>query len=135
MNEFTAIKNNQDIAEFLDKANGLHDGYIISVKYSNNGIKHINGGYTFNPEFTELAISILVTSINDTAVELLFENIDQWQIKEGHFEITETAISFTESGSVIWTDDCSTSPEFLNEGSYVIAKTMKWRINNESLKD
>ena len=37
-----SINNTNDINEFLDKTNSLHDGYIVEVKYNNNGISKIN---------------------------------------------------------------------------------------------
>jgi len=61
MNEFIPIKNNKDIKRFLDETNSLHDGYIISVNYSNNSITRIDGGFSFAPEATKLNIRILVT--------------------------------------------------------------------------
>ena len=42
--------------------------------------------------------------------------------------ITDTAVSFTDKGFVVWADDASTDPEAPEYGSYVIARAMKWRF-------
>ncbi|MBQ9125861.1 MAG: hypothetical protein IJY13_04295, partial [Clostridia bacterium] len=76
---FNSIKSKRDVEIFLDSDNSLHDGYVIGVQYSNNGISAIKDGYQFDPEQTKLAIRILVTSIWDTVVELEFENLLEWQ--------------------------------------------------------
>jgi len=33
-----SIKRPNDIKDFLDKTNSLHDGYVVEVKYNNDGI-------------------------------------------------------------------------------------------------
>lgn len=128
MNEFIPIKNNKDIKRFLDETNSLHDGYIISVNYSNNSITRIDGGYRFALEATKLSIRILVTSLRDAIVELYFEDIIEWQIFDNLCDITDTAIVFDKHDHIIWADDNFTSRESLVNGSYVIANKMKWRI-------
>ena len=35
---YNSIRSNEDVKYFLEKTNSLHDGYIISVQYTNNGI-------------------------------------------------------------------------------------------------
>ena len=122
------IKTKEDIENFLDKINALHDGYIIGVQYTNEGITKSDCGYHFNPEQTKLIIQVLVTSICDTIVELEFENLLEWQIKDNQWDITDTSIMFDENGSIIWLDDIYTTAEEMKKGSYVIAKTMRWRI-------
>ena len=122
------IKTKEDIENFLDKTNALHDGYIIGVQYTNEGITKSDYGYYFNPEQTKLIIQVLVTSIYDTIVELEFENLLEWQIKDNQRDITDTSIMFDENGSIIWLDDVYTTAEEMKKGSYVIAKTMQWRI-------
>ena len=106
----------------------MHDGYVIGVQYSNNGISAIENGYQFDPEQTKLAIRILVTSILDTVVELEFENLLEWQIRDNQFEITDTAIVFNEQGWIVWTDDVYINMDELKKNSYVIAKSMRWRV-------
>lgn len=125
---FNIIKTKEDIENFLDKANALHDGYVISVQYTNDGITKLDYGHYFNPEQTKLIIQVLVTSIYDTIIDIAFENLLEWQIKDSQWNITDSSIMFDENGSIIWLDDVYTTVEEMKKGSYVIAKTMKWRI-------
>ena len=125
---FNSIKRTEDIKNFFDKTNSLHDGYIISVQYTNNGITKIDNTSYFNPEQTKLIIQILVTSIYDTVVEIEFENLLEWQIKDNQWEITDTTIIFNEQNCIVWADDVYMNKDELKNGSYVIAKSMKWRI-------
>ena len=125
---FNIIKTKKDIENFLDKTNALHDGYIISVQYVNGGITKLDYGHHFNPEQTKLIIQVLVTSIFDTIVEIEFENLLEWQIRDNQWEITGSSVIFNENGSIIWLDDVYTTAEEMKKGSYVMAKTMKWRI-------
>ena len=125
---FNIIKTKKDVENFLDKTNALHDGYIIGVQYTNGGITKLEYGHHFNPEQTKLTIQVLVTSIYDTIVELEFENLLEWQIRDNQWDITDSSIIFDENGSIIWLDDVYTTAEEMKKGSYVIAKTMQWRI-------
>ena len=61
-------------------------------------------------------------------VELVFTAPLEWQLKDQGLDIINTAVSITESGLVIWADDFSTAPEYREQGSYVIATSMKWRF-------
>ena len=125
---FNIIKTKKDIENFLDKTNALHDGYIIGIQYANGGITKLDYGHHFNPEQTKLIIQVLVTSIFDTIVEIEFENLLEWQIRDNQWEITGSSVIFNENGSIIWLDDVYTTAEEMKKGSYVMAKTMKWRI-------
>ena len=125
---FNIIKTKKDIENFLDKTNALHDGYIISVQYVNGGITKLDHGHHFNPEQTKLTIQVLVTSIYDTIVELEFENLLEWQIRDNQWDITDSSIIFDENDLIIWLDDVYTTAKEMKKGSYVIAKTMQWRI-------
>ena len=125
---FSIIKTKENVENFLDKTNALHDGYIIGVQYTNGGITKLEYGHHFNPEQTKLTIQVLVTSIYDTIVELEFENLLEWQIRDNQWDITDSSIIFDENGSIIWLDDVYTTAEEMKKGSYVIAKNMKWRI-------
>ena len=127
---YTVIKTKKDIENFIDKTNGLHDGYIIGVQYTNDGIAKSDYGYDFDPEQTELVLQILVTSVCNRVVEIAFEDLLEWQIKDNRQEITDTTVLLDENGSVIWLDDVYTSAAEVKTGSYVIAKTMKWRIKD-----
>ena len=82
MDNYFPIKNLADINTFIEKTNALHDGYIISVEYRNNGIKISDEAYEFNPELTQLKIRVLITSIYDAVLEMVFENISEWKITE-----------------------------------------------------
>ena len=125
---FKPIKSEKDIEVFLDKTNSLHDGYVIGIQYFNHGISSTGDEYRFNPDKTKLIIRILVTSICDTVVELEFENLLEWQIKDNQCDITDTAIVFNEQNWIVWTDDTYINEDELKKGSYAIAKSMKWRI-------
>ena len=128
MSEFISVKSKKDIKIFLSETNSLHDSYILSVQYSNKGIESINGGHTFSPELTELKIKFLITSIQDKKVEIVFDNIREWQIIDNQFDITDTSISFSDDDFVVWVSDYSTEPEIRKENSYVIAENMKWKM-------
>ena len=125
---FNEIKTSDDIRVFLEKTNSLHDGFIIGVNYSNCGILPIDNGYTFNSEQTKLVLQILVTSICDTVVEIVFENLLEWQIHDNQWDMTDTSVIFNEQNWIIWSDDAFDNMETTKKGSYVIAQSMKWRI-------
>ena len=117
------INSQSDIDLFLDRTNGLHDAYLIGVDYAHNGISGGNPCY-IDPDKTELRLRWLVTSIYDQVVELVFTAPLEWQLRDRGFDITDTAVSFTDKGFVLWTDDL----EFRESDSYVIAQAMKWRF-------
>ena len=125
---FYSIKNANDINAFLDKTNSLHDGYVIGVKYTNDGISKVEYGHYFEPEKTKLVLQILVTSICDTVVEIEFEHLLEWQIQDKQWEVLDVSVFFNKEGQIVWMDDIYTSEEEMKEGSYVIAESMKWRI-------
>lgn len=125
---YKSINSNEDVQYFLEKTNSLHDGYIIEVHYENNGILTTEGGYSFTPEQTKLVIKILVSSIWNTIVELEFENIKEWQIKDKQWDMTDTSVIFDDNNWIIWSDDVYINMEEIKKGSYVIAKSMRWRI-------
>ncbi len=123
-----SIKGINDINDFLDKTNALHDGYVIEVKYNNNGISKIDGGHYFEPAKTKLILKILVTSICDAVVEIEFENLLEWQIKDNLSDIFDVSVFFNEDNLIVWMDDIYTNAKEIKKGSYVIAESMKWRI-------
>ena len=125
---FNEIKTNDDIKLFLERSNSLHDGYIIGVRYTNCGISRVENGHSFNPEQTKLVLQILVTSICDAVVEIEFENLLEWQIKDNQWDITDTSVIFNEQNWIVWSDDFFVNMEQTKKGSYAIAQTMKWRI-------
>ena len=118
------IKTVEDIKKFLDETNSLHDGYITSVQYSNDGIT----SERFDTTRARLVIKILVTSICDTIVELEFENILKWQVRDDYSDILDTTLLFDKNNSIIWATDVDINIDELTDSSYVIAKTMKWRF-------
>ena len=125
---YNSIKSSEDIQYFLEKVNSLHDGYIIGVQYINNGISKIAHGHSFNPEQTKLVVKILVTSIGDAVVELEFENLLEWQIKDNQWDMTDTTVMLDDHNWIIWSDDVYINMEEVKKGSYVIAESMRWRI-------
>ena len=125
---FNEIRTSDDIRVFLEKTNSLHDGFIIGVNYSNCGILSIEDGYTFNPGQTKLILQILVTSICDAVVEIVFENLLEWQIHDNQWDITDTSVVFNEQNWIIWSDNVFANMETTKNISYVIAQSMKWRI-------
>lgn len=129
MSNYYSIKSPADIEAFTEKTNALHDGYIIAVEYQNNGIKISGDAYEFNPELKQLKVRVLVTSIQDAVFEMLFENVLEWKITECDDGIFEAGIVFDEKGHVIWTDDAYSMENFKENGSYVIARKMMWRIS------
>ena len=125
---YNEIKTIKDIEFFLDKTNSLHDGYVINVHYANKGISIDGDTYYFNPEQTKLTLQILVTSICDTIIEIEFEYLKEWQIKDNQWEITDTTVIIDKDNWILWTDDVYVNQDELKNSSYVIAKAMKWRV-------
>lgn len=126
-NRFHPITSHRDIDFFLDRTNGLHDGYLIGVQYAHSG--HTCGNpHVIDPDRSELRLQYLVTSIYDAVVELCFSGLYEWQLRDRGFDITDAAVSFDEKGRIIWADDSSTEPAIRESGSCVIAKAMQWRF-------
>ena len=125
---FKTIRTADDIEEFLDQTNGLHDGYIIGVHYTNKGITSIPHGHLFDFLKTKLTLQILVTSMNDTIVEMVLEGLTEWQIRDNQWDITSTTLMFDEKKRIIWSDEQYVNMAELKRGSYAIAESMKWRI-------
>ena len=123
------ISDEKDAAAFLAEVNGLHDGYVVSVDYQNHGYTWGNPMY-FDPEKTKLVLRVMVTSIHDTLIEMVFEGIKDLQIKNVHCELPDSSISFTKDGYVTWCGDRSTEPDALCGSNYVVSKLMKWRIDS-----
>ena len=123
-NVFHPIRSQSDIDQFLDRTNGLHDAHLIGVQYAHDGISGGNPCF-IDPDRAELRLRCLVTSIYDSLVELVFTATCEWQLRDNGFDITDTSVSFDEKGRVIWTDDSDPS---CRDGSWVIARAMKWRF-------
>lgn len=125
---FNEIRTREDIQAFLEKTNYLHDGYIIDIRYTHNGISKTEIGHYFEPDKTKLILKILVTSIWDALVEIEFESLFEWQIKYNQSDILNTFVRFDEQNRIVWSDDYYTNADEVKKGSYVIASSMKWRI-------
>ena len=134
---YTPILTPEDAKAFLQAVNGLHDGEFTAINYQFNGITKLpEGGHMYAPDMTELRITVLVTSIWDSVVELVFENLDDWQI--GGYSgscIYDVLMDFNDKGFVIWTTGCSTDMEVMREEDFVIARRMKWRFIEDNRPD
>lgn len=130
-----AIRTQEDIVTFLNESNYLHDGYILSVQFSHNGYKpQKDGSVHVYPEDNELKIRILITSIGNTVIELIFKEVSEWQVHDNMWDIFGTAISVSESGKIVWTDSFSTDEEIRKKGSYVVARSMEYRFCDKCAK-
>ncbi len=125
--DYHIISDEIDAAAFLSEANGLHDGYIVSVDYQHHGYTWGNPMY-IDPEKTKLVLRVMVTSIYNTLIEMVFEFIKDFQIKDDEFGLLDSSISFSKDGYVTWCGDCSTEPDSLHDSNFVVSKMMKWRI-------
>lgn len=128
MNNYFSIKTHADIETFIEKTNALHDGYIVAVEFKDKGIKPTDHGYEFDWMLRRLKIRVLITSIYDAVLEMVFENVLEWKITESREDIFEVGLGFDDKGLIIWTDDSDNMALFGNSKSYVLAKKMKWRI-------
>ncbi len=114
--KFYWIDSKEDIQYFLEKTNSLHDGYIIGVQYTNDAITNTDeNGYFVNPDATKLVLRILVTSIWDTIVEIEFEALREWQIKDNQWDMQDISVFFDEQNSIIWSDDVYTNMDELKK--------------------
>ncbi|MBQ9779335.1 MAG: hypothetical protein IJW00_00140 [Clostridia bacterium] len=129
--EYLSIKTPADARAFCEAVNSLHDGEILSVQYTHNGFERKPDGLWCDPAKTQLHLTVLVTSIWDSVVELVFESIDEWQLQGNSLapeDIFCIRVEFAPNGSVVWTTGHSTEPEIMKENRYVIAHSMKWRF-------
>ena len=125
--DYHIISDEIDAAAFLSEANGLHDGYIVSVDYQHHGYTWGNPMY-IDPEKTKLVLRVMVTSIYNTLIEMVFEYIKDFQIKDEEFGLLDSSITFSKEGYVTWCEDLTTEPDSLRDSNYVVSKVMKWRI-------
>ena len=128
---YNEIKSSEDIKDFLEKTNMLHDGYIIDAHYKYYGIEKTEDRLCFCPEQNKLTLQILVTSIFNTVVEIEFENILDWQMKSDTDYIFSTFVDFMEPERIVWSGEYFTNMDSIKNNSYVIAKSMKWRMVGE----
>lgn len=126
--EYAPVRTSSDVQNFMEAVNSLHDGYVLSVNYVNNGIFREGHELWLVPERNELRVTVMVTSIWDSMVELVFESVEKWRMSGSTYDIFDVLVEFDSNGSVIWTTGFSTEPKVMEENSYVIAKSMKWRF-------
>ena len=134
---YTSILTPEDAKNFVEAVNSLHDGEITAINYHFNGITKLpEGGHMYAPDMTELRITVLVTSIWDSVVELVFEALDDWQLG-GHSGscIYDILVDFDDNGFVIWTTGCSTDMAVMQEADFVISRRMKWRFVEDNRPD
>ena len=134
---YTPILTPEDAKSFIQAVNSLHDGEITAINYQFNGITKLpEGGHMYEPDKTELKITVLVTSIWDSVVELVFESLDDWQLG-GHSGscIYDILVDFSDRGFVIWTTGYSTDMAVMREEDFVIARRMKWRFVEDNRPD
>ena len=134
---YTPILTPEDAKSFVEAVNHLHDGEITAISYQFNGITKLpEGGHMYAPDMTEMRITVLVTSIWDSVVELVFEALDDWQLG-GHSGscIYDILVDFSDQGLVIWTTGCSTDMAVMREEDFVIARRMKWRFIEDNRPD
>ena len=81
-----------------------------------------------DPEKTKLVLRVMVTSIYNTLIEIAFEGIKDFQIKNEEYGLLDSSISFSKDGFVTWCGDLSAEPNSLRDSNYVVARMMKWRI-------
>ena len=127
---FTKIISEEDIKYFLETNNTLHDSYIIDAQYQNSGIKRIENCLNFYPDQTKLTVRILVTSDFDKTVEIEFENLIEWQIKNDATSILAAYAHILDNGFILFSSEFCTDFEDFKNYSYVIAGSMKWRVIN-----
>ena len=134
---YTPILTPEDAKSFVEAVNSLHDGEITAISYKFNGITKLpEGGHMYAPDMTEMRITVLVTSIWDSVVELVFESLDDWQL--GGYSgscIYDILVDFNDKGFVIWTTGCSTDMAVMREEDFVISRRMKWRFIEDNRPD
>ncbi len=135
--DYIPILTPEDAKAFIEAVNHLHDGEITEIRYKYNGITKLpEGGHMHAPDMTELRMTVLVTSIWDSVVELVFESLDDWQLG-GHSGscIYDILVDFNDHGFVIWTTGCSTDMAVMREEDFVICRRLQWRFVEDNRPD
>ena len=139
--DYTPILTPEDAKAFIQAVNSLHDGEMTDIRYCFNGITKLpEGGHMYEPDETELKITVLVTSIWDSVVELVFEALDDWQLGSCSrsnigTDIYGILVDFDDKGFVVWTTGHSTDMAVMREADFVIARRMKWRFVEDNRPD
>lgn len=129
MEDYLHIKNQNDVNLFYNTSNGLHDGYITSVEYSDYGIEALDGCTKVYTDKKLLKIRVLITSLEEKpTAELVFQGVTEWQFRAGTDELFGCTIDFKENETLIWADSFSTEPDLLKRCTYVKASTMCWKF-------
>ena len=128
-----AIRTQEDIVTFLNESNYLHDGYVQSVHYDDLGYERLeNGSSRVYADRGELKIRVIITSLCDTVIELIFRRVTKWQIQCGPMNcIFGISVAFSDNGQIVWADGPSTDEKTRQRGSYIVAGSMKYRFCEE----
>ena len=126
---FNEISSADDIKLFLEKTNMLHDGYILDAKYEFHGIEKIENKVWFCSGQDKVTLKIVVNSIFDAIVEIEFDKVSEWQINSRNREIFAAHVDFIEPDRIIWAAEFNENLNEMKKNSYVIARSMKWRIS------
>ena len=134
---YTSILTPEDAKSFVEAVNSLHDGEITAISYQFNGITKLpEGGHMHAPDMTEMRITVLVTSIWDSVVELVFEALDYWQLGGyGGSCIYDILVDFNGQGDVVWTTGYATEMDVMQDADFVVARRMKWRFVEDNRPD
>ena len=127
------IKTQEDIVTFLNESNYFHDGYVQSVHYDDFGYERLeNGSSRVYADKAELKIRVIITSLCDTVIELVFKSVTKWQVQSGPLNcIFGISVAFSDNGQIVWTDEPSVDEKTRQQGSYVIAGSMEYRFCDE----
>ena len=129
MTEYRTIKNQNDAELFKEITNSLHDGYITSIEYKHNGINAVGDYIEFDYEKISLKLCIWVSSLEEQpTVEIVFRDIEDCQLRSISYDFLDCDFTFQENGYIIWSDECETERQSLRESTYVIARSISWRI-------
>ena len=134
---YTPILTPEDAKVFIEAVNSLHDGEMTDIRYRFNGITKLpEGGHMYEPDETELRITVLVTSIWDSVVELVFEALEYWQLGGyGGSCIYDILVDFNGQRDVVWTTGYATSMDVMQDADFVVARRMKWRFVEDNRPD
>ena len=125
------IRTEADVQVFDELSNGLHDGYITHVEFHNGGICPVDSGLKFDYDKRSLVLHVLVTSLKGHPVfELSFRSVLEYQIQDyGFSDMIGFSVVFLNDRLLLWADDiCRNEIPLLKQGTYVIAKTMEYRM-------
>ena len=139
MEQFTQLRNEQDYLDFASRANGLHDGYIISADYRKSVIIVECNHYVHH--LPDLTLKILVTSMKDhPVVELHFSGVRDMRIRGGFSDIFGFTMKWGTTNDLLHEPYVQWCTEFEfdwenhsmksdSNTTYVIAHTAEWRFS------